>query len=115
MLFCRATLPLPSKTLTFVSGVILRRRKPTGSPWRALDPGRQAIPVPACLRRGETFPGLAAGSGVSTTTTWRYVNKAVALLADGPRPVSPMAGTGNPGERWPGPFACSGRRAERPV
>jgi hypothetical protein len=33
------------------------------------------------LRKGETFPGLAAGFGVSTTTAWWYVNETVALLA----------------------------------
>jgi hypothetical protein len=37
--------------------------------------------VLAYLRKGETFPGLAAGFGVSTTTAWRYVNETVALLA----------------------------------
>jgi hypothetical protein len=49
--------------------------------WRKLDPGQQALMVLACLRKGETFAELAAGSGVSTATAWRYINEAVALLA----------------------------------
>jgi hypothetical protein len=33
------------------------------------------------LRKGKTFPELAAGFGVGTTTAWRYVEETVALLA----------------------------------
>jgi DDE superfamily endonuclease len=35
----------------------------------------------ACLRKGETFAGLAARSGISTATAWRYATETVALLA----------------------------------
>ena len=44
MLFYRAALPLSRKTLTFVSGIIRRHRISIGSPWRALNPGQQALP-----------------------------------------------------------------------
>jgi DDE superfamily endonuclease/Helix-turn-helix of DDE superfamily endonuclease len=71
MLFCRAALPLSSRTLTFVAGVIRRH----------LNPGRQALLVLVYLRKGETFAELAAGFGVGTATAWRYVNETVALLA----------------------------------
>jgi DDE superfamily endonuclease/Helix-turn-helix of DDE superfamily endonuclease len=81
MLFYRAALPLSSKTLTFVSGVIRRHRSAIGSPWRKLNPGRQALLVLAYLRKGETFAELAAGFAVATTTAWRYVEETVALLA----------------------------------
>jgi hypothetical protein len=74
MLFYRAALPLSSKTLTFVSGIIRRHRAALGSPWRKLNPGRQALLVLACLRKGETFAELAAGFGVGVATAWRYVN-----------------------------------------
>ncbi len=37
--------------------------------------------VLAYLRKGDTFAELAAGSGVGTTTAWRYVHETVALLA----------------------------------
>ena len=81
MLFYRAALPLSSRTLTFVSGIIRRHRATIGSLWRKLDPGQQALLVLAYLRKGETFAELAAGFGVGTATAWRYVTETVALLA----------------------------------
>jgi Helix-turn-helix of DDE superfamily endonuclease/DDE superfamily endonuclease len=81
MLFYRAALPLSSRTLTFVSGVIRRHRKSIGSCWRKLNPGQQALLVLAYLRKGEPFAELAAGFAVGTTTAWRYVGETVALLA----------------------------------
>jgi hypothetical protein len=81
MLFYRAALPLSSRTLTFVAGIIRRHRLAAGSRWRKLNPAKQALLVLAHLRKGETFAELAAGSGVGTTTAWRYVNETVALLA----------------------------------
>jgi DDE superfamily endonuclease len=80
MLFYRAALPLSSKTLTFVSGLIRRHRTSIGSCWRKLNPGQQALLVLAHLRKGETFAELAAGFAVGTTTAWRYVTETVALL-----------------------------------
>ena len=74
MLFYRAALPLSSRTLTFVSGIIRRHRVSIGSPWRKLNPGKQALLVLVYLRKGETFGELAAGFGVGTATAWRYVN-----------------------------------------
>src|SRR5215467_14546089 len=81
MLFYRAALPLSSRTLTCVSGIIRRHRKAIGSRWRKLNPGQQALLVLAYLRKGETFAHLAAGFGVGRTTAWRYVDETVALLA----------------------------------
>ena len=81
MLFYRAALPLSSRTLTYASGIIRRHRAATGSRWRKLNPGKQALLVLVYLRKGETFAELAAGFGVGTTTAWRYVNEIVALLA----------------------------------
>ena len=81
MLFYRAALPLSSRTLTFVAGVIRRHRAAIGSPWRKLNAGRQALLVLVYLRKGETFTEVAAGFGVGTATAWRYVNETVALLA----------------------------------
>jgi len=83
MLFYRAALPLSAQTLAYVAGVIRRHRAKIGSCWRKLNPGRQALLVLVHLRKGETFADLAAGFGVSTTTAWRYVTKAVALLPAG--------------------------------
>jgi hypothetical protein len=81
MLSYRAALSLSRRTLTFAAGVIRRHRKVTGSRWRKLNPGQQALLVLAYLRKGETFAQLAAGFGVGTTTAWRYVGEVVALLA----------------------------------
>jgi hypothetical protein len=81
MLFYRAALPLSSRTLNYVAGVIRRHRRAIGSCWRKLTPARQALLVLAYLRKGETFADLAAGFAVSTATAWRYVNETVALLS----------------------------------
>src|ERR1700751_518577 len=81
MLFYRAALPLSSRTLTYVSGIIRRHRKEIGSTWRALNPGQQALLGLAYLKKDETFPEVAAGFGVGTATAWSYVNETVALTA----------------------------------
>jgi Helix-turn-helix of DDE superfamily endonuclease/DDE superfamily endonuclease len=71
---------LSARTLTYVAGVIRRHRRRTGSRWRKLNPGRQALLVLAYLRKGETFADLAGGFGIGTTTAWRYVSETMALL-----------------------------------
>lgn len=76
------------KTLSYVAGVIRRHLKAIGSRWRKLNPGQEAVPVLAYLRKGETFAELAAGFGVGRTTARRYVGEVVALLA--------APGTGTP-------------------
>ncbi len=60
MLSYRAALPLSSKTLTFVPGIIRRHRISIGSLRRKLNPGQQALLVLAHLCKGETFAELAA-------------------------------------------------------
>ena len=79
--FYCAALPLSSRTLTYVSGIIRHRRAAAGSRWRKLNPAKEALVVLAYLRKGETFAKLAAGFGVGTATAWRYVNETVGLLA----------------------------------
>jgi hypothetical protein len=81
MLFYRAALPLSSRTLTYVAGIIRRHRASIGSCWRRLNPGRQALLVLAYLRKGDPFAEIASGFEVGTATAWRYVNETVALLA----------------------------------
>src|SRR5580700_6405869 len=83
MLFYPAALPLSRQTLDYTAGIIRRHRKQIGSPWRKLNPGRQALLVLAYLRKGETFAELAAGFGVGTATAWRYVTEAVAADHNG--------------------------------
>jgi hypothetical protein len=58
-----------------VAGVIRRHRTRTGSCWRKLNPGQQALLVLAHLRKGETLAELAARFGVGTATAWRYVTE----------------------------------------
>ena len=81
VLFYPAALPLSRQTLYYPAGIIRRHRKQLRSPWRKLNPGRQALLVLAYLRKGERFAELAAGFGISTATAWRYVMETVALLA----------------------------------
>jgi hypothetical protein len=71
MPFHRAALPLSSRTLTFVAGIVRRHRAAIGSGWRKLNPAKQALLVLVYLRKGETFASLAAGFGVGTATAWR--------------------------------------------
>jgi hypothetical protein len=104
MLFCPAALPLSRQTLDYTAGIIRRHRKQIGSPWRKLNPGRQALLVLAYLRKGETFAELAAGFGISTATAGRHVTQTVALLA-GPVPEAAPGAAGRPQgrARLPGP------------
>jgi hypothetical protein len=81
MLFYRAALPLSRQTLSYVAGIIRRHRARSGSCWRKLNPGQQALLVLALLRKGETLTQLAVGFGVGTATAWRYVTEIVQLLA----------------------------------
>ena len=62
MLFYRAALPLSSRTLTFVSGIIRRHRVSIGSLWRKLDPGRQALLVLIYMRKARRSPSSRPGS-----------------------------------------------------
>jgi hypothetical protein len=79
MLFYRAAVDLSRPTLNYVA--VLIRRQPQGhrSIWRLLNPGQQALLVLVYLRKGETFPELGAGFGISTATAWRYVEETMML------------------------------------
>ena len=81
MLFYRAALPLSSRTLNYAAGLVRRHRKSIGSRWRKLNPGQQALLVLVYLRKGDTFPELAAEFEVGLATAWRYVEETTVLLA----------------------------------
>src|SRR5215472_18307338 len=81
VLFYRAALRLSRQALICAAGIIRRHRATTGSAWRKLNPGGQALLVPAYLRKGDPLAEIAAGLGVSTATACRYVNQTVAPLA----------------------------------
>lgn len=63
-----------------MSGLIRACRRELGSRWRRLDAEQQALLVLVHLGKGEPFAEVGAGSGVSATTCWRYVDETVELL-----------------------------------
>jgi len=68
----------------------------SADPDASSTPAGQALLVLACLRTGETIAELAAGFGISTAATWRYVAKTAALpgapsLDAAPGAAEPMA------------------------
>src|SRR5579875_3150644 len=109
MLLYRAALPLSRPTLDYVAGVIRRHRRKTGSCWRKLSPGQQALLVLVYLRKGETFAEIAAGFGVSTATAWRYVNETAAL----PGPVAGTPQGAAPGRAGQAGAPGAGRHPDR--
>jgi hypothetical protein len=81
MLSYPAAIPLSTRTLNHLAGLIRRHRDQRRSRWRRLDPGRQALLALAHLRNGDTLTRLACGFEIGVTTAWRYVREAVDLLA----------------------------------
>jgi len=76
-----AAIPLSTRTLTRLAELIRHDRAQRRSRWCRLDCGRQALLVLAHLRNGDTYTRLAAGFGIGISTAWRYVRRAVDLLA----------------------------------
>jgi hypothetical protein len=72
---------LSSRTLNHLADRIRSHRNQRRSRWRRLDAGRQALLALAHLRNGDTYTRLAAGFAVGVSTAWRYVQEAIALLA----------------------------------
>ncbi|HEY8113314.1 MAG TPA: transposase family protein [Actinomycetes bacterium] len=81
MLSYPATIPLSSRTLNHLADLIRQHRSQHRSRWRRLAPSRQALLALAHLRNGDTYTRLAAGFEIGVATAWRYVQKAIALLA----------------------------------
>ena len=81
MLSYPAAIPLSTRSLNHLAGLIRTQRQQRRSRWRRLDPGRQALLALAHLRNGDTLTRLAAGFEVGVTTAWRYVREAIDLLA----------------------------------
>jgi hypothetical protein len=76
-----AAIPLSTRTLNYLAGLIRRHRDQRRSRWRRLDPGRQALLALAHLRNGDTYTRLACGFEIGVSTAWRYVREAIDLLA----------------------------------
>ncbi|HEU5155378.1 MAG TPA: transposase family protein [Streptosporangiaceae bacterium] len=76
---CR--LPLSSKTVGFVAGLLRAHLRKIGSRWRKLPPGKFAVIVLAVLRHDQRLADMAGGNGVSASTTRRWVAEVIGLLA----------------------------------
>jgi hypothetical protein len=76
-----AAIPLSTRTLNHLAGLIRQHRGQLRTRWRRLDPGRQALLALAHLRNGDTYTRLACGFEIGISTAWRYVREAVDLLA----------------------------------
>jgi hypothetical protein len=70
-----------SRALGMLADVLRRHRNERATRWRKLSTGRQALLVVAYLRKGETYADLACGFQIGTSTVYRYVREALALLA----------------------------------
>lgn len=81
MLSYPSTISLSSRTLNHLADRIRSHRNQRRSRWRRLNAGRQALLALAHLRNGDTYTRLAAGFDIGVSTAWRYVQEAVALLA----------------------------------
>ncbi|SOR84410.1 Transposase DDE domain protein [Streptomyces chartreusis NRRL 3882] len=93
MLVHSSRIDLSSSALRFLSGLLRARRPQRGTRWRRLPAGRQALLVLAHLRCGHTNAQLATGCGVGTTTVYRYVAEAVAVLAARAAHLTTVLGT----------------------
>ena len=74
-------IPLTTRTLNHLAGLIRRHREQRRTRWRRLDPARQALLALAHLRNGDTYTRLAWGFEIGVSTAWRYVREAVDMLA----------------------------------
>lgn len=81
MLVYPSGLDLSSSHLRFLTARIRERRRATGSRWRGLSAGRQALLSLAHLHKAHPYAQLAAGFGIGTATTPRLVAEASDLLA----------------------------------
>ncbi|MCY7341088.1 MAG: transposase family protein [Pseudonocardia sp.] len=81
MLSYPSAMTVSTRALTTVTDLLRRHRTQRGTRWRKLTAGRQALLVVAYLRKGETYTDLAGGFGIGTSTVYRYLREAIALLA----------------------------------
>lgn len=76
---CR--LPLSTRTLTFLTGLLSAHLKKIHSRWRKLPAGRIAVIVLAALRHDQRLADLAGGNQVSRNTVDRWLKEMIELLA----------------------------------
>ena len=81
MLSYPSGMAVSSRALGVLSDALRAHRNQRATRWRKLSAGRQALLVVAYLRKGETYADLACGFEIGTSTVYRYVREALALLA----------------------------------
>jgi hypothetical protein len=77
----QSRLPLSTRTITMVAGLIRGHCKAIGSRWRKLPPGRIAVIVLAVLRHDQRLSDMAGGNGISASTVRRWLLEVIGLLA----------------------------------
>jgi hypothetical protein len=80
MLLYRAALPLSRATLIYLSGLLRRHRRAICSCWHKLNPGLAGPAGPGSPAQGQDVRLARRRVRVGTSTAWRYVTEAVALL-----------------------------------
>ena len=81
MLVYRSGMTVSTQTLRFVTNALRTHRQRSGTRWRVLSSGQQALMVLAHLKKGETYRDLAMGFRVGTTTAYRYLREGLKVLA----------------------------------
>ena len=83
MLSYRVTLDVPVQLVLFVSGLLAERRREIGTRpgTRALTCWKQAVFGLAWFRDRPDIRRLGMGFGISQATAYRYLNKAIEVLA----------------------------------
>jgi hypothetical protein len=76
---CR--LPLSTRTVNHLAGLLRRHLKAIRSRWRILPPGRIAVIVLAVLRHDQRLADMAGGNDVSESTVRRWRDELITLLA----------------------------------
>ncbi|SHN34243.1 IS5/IS1182 family transposase [Streptomyces yunnanensis] len=81
MLVYPSATALSSSHLRFLAGQLAVRRQETGTQWRRLSAGKQALVVLAHLRCGDTYARLSSGFAIGIATACRYVHEGVDVCA----------------------------------
>ncbi|MEW2079057.1 hypothetical protein AB0941_36650 [Streptomyces sp. NPDC013433] len=76
---CR--LPLSTRTVNHLAGLLRRHLKAIRSRWRILPPGKIAVIVLAVLRHDQRLADMAGGNNISESTVRRWRDEAIGLLA----------------------------------
>ena len=74
-------LPLSTRTVNHLAGLLRRHLKAIRSQWRILPPGRIAMIVLAVLRHDQRLADTAGGNDVSESTVRRWRDELITLLA----------------------------------